>query len=104
MVARRVARIVRCPTARRPQVMTTALRRLRVCLPLAVLGLLLFASTSFGRATPGKFSIISPINGIEADFVCQPAPIGVVTGTETLLGEFIPTSQGLHFHFTATQD
>jgi hypothetical protein len=38
------------------------------------------------------------------DFVCQPAPIGIVTGTETVLGEFIPTSQGFHFHLTSTQD
>jgi len=79
-------------------------RRLRLCLPAAALALLIFAGASYGQASTGKFSVISPINGIEGDFVCQPAATGVVTGTETVVGEYTQTPQGTHFHGTATQD
>ena len=80
------------------------IRKLRVCAPVAVLGLLLCSAAAYGQATPGKFSIVQPINGVEPDFVCQPAAIGVITGTETVVGEFITTPNGIHLSGTATQD
>ena len=79
-------------------------RKLRLCLALAILGLLLFAASSFAQATPVKFPISNPINGVEAEFVCQPAPTGIVTGTDTVLFTIIPTPQGFHFIGTSTQD
>ena len=79
-------------------------RRIGLCLPLAALGVLVFASASYGRAAVGTFSFQEPITGIETDFVCQPAPTGVVSGTATTVGHFTFTDQGVHFSGTTTQN
>jgi hypothetical protein len=79
-------------------------RKLHLCLALGILGLLVFATSAFARATPIKFPISNPINGVEADFVCQPAPTGIVTGTDTVLFTLVPTPQGFHYSATSTQD
>ena len=79
-------------------------RRLRLFVPLAALGVLIFAGTSYGQATVGNFSFQEPLNGTITDFACGPIASGVLTGTATTVGHFTLTDQGIHIHGTFTQD
>jgi hypothetical protein len=79
------------------------MKRLRLCLALAALALLTFAGASYGQATPGKFTVYVPLPSGITDVPCI-AGTGFFTGTETQVGEFIPTPQGIHYHITATVD
>jgi hypothetical protein len=78
--------------------------KLRLVVPLAALGALIFAGLSSGQATVGTFYNQETITGIEPEFVCQPATTGVVTNTITESGHFTITDQGVHFRGTSTQD
>lgn len=78
--------------------------KLRLLVPLAALGALVFASVSSGQATVGTFYSQETVSDIEPEFVCQPATTGVVTNTITESGHFTVTDQGVHLRGTATQD
>jgi hypothetical protein len=78
--------------------------KLRLLVPLAALGALIFVGLSYGQATVGTFYNQETITGIEPEFVCQPATTGVVTNTITESGHFTITDQGVHFRGTAIQD
>jgi hypothetical protein len=81
-----------------------SITKLRLLVPLAALGALIFASLSYGQATVGTFYQQDTFTGIEPEFVCQPSPIGVVTNTVTESGHYVITDQGVHIRGTAIQD
>jgi hypothetical protein len=81
-----------------------SITKLRLLVPLAALGALIFAGLSYGQATVGTFYNQETVTGIEPEFVCQPATTGVVTNTITESGHFTITDQGVHFRGTAVQD
>jgi hypothetical protein len=78
--------------------------KLRLLVPLAALGALVFAGLSYGQATVGTFYNQETFTDIEPEFVCGPATTGVITNTVTVSGHFTLTDQGVHFSGLTTQD
>jgi hypothetical protein len=81
---------------------STTTRRLRLCVPLAVLGLLIFASTASARATGGTYYQQETITFTDVN-LCT----GLTgTGTNTVIdaGRFVDTGGTFHVSGTATQD
>jgi hypothetical protein len=74
------------------------------CIAVTALALVAQSAAASGPAVTGDFSFQESISGIEPDFVCQPAPTGVITGTETVTGHFTVTAEGVHVRGTSTQD
>jgi hypothetical protein len=80
---------------------STTARRIRLCLPLAVLGLLIFAATASAQATVGTFYQQETVTG--TDVSCT-GLTGTVTNTVTDAGRFVDTGGTFHVSGTTTQD
>jgi hypothetical protein len=81
---------------------STFARRLRLCIPLATLGLLIFAATASAQATHGDFSFQETVTGTDVS-LCT-GLTGTVTSTVTTVGQFVDTGHGFHVQGTTTQD
>jgi hypothetical protein len=75
---------------------------LRVCVPLAVLGLLVFAGTASGQATIGTFYSQETITFPDVS-ICT-GLTGTVTNTVTDAGRFVDAGGTFHVSGTTTQD
>jgi hypothetical protein len=77
-------------------------RRLRFCVPLAALGLLIFVGTAPAQATRGSFSFQETMTFTDVS-LCT-GLTGTGTNTATTVGQFVATGQAFHVHGTTTQD
>ena len=77
-------------------------RRLRFCVPLAVLGLLIFAATASARATGGTYYQQETITFTDVN-LCT-GLTGTGTNTVTDSGRFVDTGGTFHVSGTTTQD
>jgi hypothetical protein len=77
-------------------------RRLRFCVPLAALGLLIFVGTAPAQATRGSFSFQETMTFTDVS-LCT-GLTGTGTNTATTVGQFVATGQTFHVHGTTTQD
>ena len=74
-------------------------------LRIAALGVLALAGPAYGQASPTDFSQQEPISGSETGILaCLPDLSGTITGTESVVGEYLDTGRGHHLRGTATQD
>ena len=78
--------------------------KLRLFGSLAVLAGLVFASVAYGQATVGSLYNQETFTAPEPEFICQPAPFGVVTNTITESFHFVLRDQGVNFIGTVIQD
>jgi hypothetical protein len=77
-------------------------RRLRFCVPLAVLSLLIFVATASARATVGTFYSQETVTF--TDVSSCTGLTGTGTNTATDAGRFVDTGGTFHVSGTATQD
>jgi hypothetical protein len=77
-------------------------RRLRFSVPLAVLGLLIFASTASAQATRGDFYSQETVTF--TDVSSCTGLTGTGTNTVTEVGHFVDTGTTFHVYGTTTQD
>jgi hypothetical protein len=83
--------------------------RITSCFCLLVLSLVAFAFVAvhpaYGQATVVRFEFQTPVSGLTALPECLPPElIGMVSGTETTVGQFTATNQGFNVHGTTTFD
>jgi hypothetical protein len=81
---------------------STTARRIRLCLPLALLGLVVFAGTASARASHGTFYQQETITFTDVS-LCT-GLTGTGTNTATDAGRFVDTSRTFHVSGTTTQD
>lgn len=81
---------------------STTARRIRLCVPLAMLGLVVFAGTASARATHGTF-YQQETNTFTDVSLCT-GLTGTGTNTATDAGRFVDTGGTFHVSGTTTQD
>jgi hypothetical protein len=77
--------------------------RCRFSVPLAALGLLIFAGTASAQATVGHFSFQQTVQ-ITDEVSCTGQLGGSGSNTATTVGQFVDTGLTFHVHGTTTQD
>lgn len=81
---------------------STTGQRIRLCVPLAVLGLLIFAATASARATGGTYYQQETITFTDVN-LCT-GLTGTSTNTATDAGRFVDTGGTFHVSGATTQD
>jgi hypothetical protein len=78
-------------------------RRLRLCLAVAVFALLLPAGLAHAQATVFRFEFQQPLTGTTALPECLPPElVGTQTGTESTVGQVTDTGHSFQVHGTTT--
>ena len=78
------------------------MRRLRFCVPLAALGLLVLAGTAAAQAIRGNFSFQETVTFTDVSSCTGLSGTGV--NTATTVGQFVATGKTFHVHGTTVQN